>query len=234
MSSAEAAVLLATLQLADSAFPIGGFVLSHGLETAVHEGRVRSLDQVEAYLGAVLLGGLSGLDLPVLLSAHRLAGDQEDVERWDRALLARKPAREPREASRRVGRALLRAAAVLTDDPRVVSYMRAVEADQAPGLHPVVHGLVAAALGIDGDTALLVFAHSFLLGGLSAALRLLSIDHLAAQAALVRLRPAILRAAARAHAVAATGDPDALSGFAPMAELFAMRHERGDARAFAT
>jgi urease accessory protein len=183
----------------------------------------------------VLLGGLAGLDLPALLAAHRQADDPAALVAWDRALLARKPAREPREASRRTGRALLQAAGALTDDDsRIPAYTRAVQSDQAPGLHPIVHGLVMAVLGVDPNTAILAYAHSFLLGGLSAALRLLPLDYLEAQSALTRLHPTVLRAAERAHTVAALDDPEALSGFAPLAELLAMRHERGDARAFAT
>jgi len=81
---------------------------------------------------------------------------------------------------------------------------------------------------------LVAYAHSFLLGGLSAGLRLLSLDHLAAQAALTHLHPMVLRAAERARALAVPDDPEALQGFTPLAELLAMRHERGEARAFAT
>jgi len=109
-----------------------------------------------------------------------------------------------------------------------------VAAGAAPGLHPVAHGVVAAVLGMPAEPAALVFGHAFLLGGLAAAVRLLPIDHLAVQAALARLRPRLVEAVERAALVAVRDDPGELCAFAPAAELFAMRHERGVARAFAT
>ncbi len=264
----EGAHLLAALQLGDSAFPVGGFALSHGLETAVEEGFVRDLDAVERYLESVLLGGLAGLDLVALLAAHGHAGELDVAAAWDRALHARKPVRETREASRRAGRALLRAGAMVgaaTSEagahlrpvlrPRadlpgghlppgceeargggaiIERYGALVASGAAPGMHPVAHGIAAAALGLAGEPAALVFGHAFLLGGLSAAVRLLPIDHLAVQAALVRLRVRLLEAVARAARLAALDDPDEMGGFAPTAELWAMQHEHGPARAFAT
>jgi urease accessory protein len=230
--------LLLALQLGDSAFPIGAFALSHGLETAVEDGLVRDLAGAERYLASLLAGGLAELDLVALLAAHRHADDPAAVAAWDRALLARKLVREPREASCRAGRALLRAAEAITaghdEADRVRAYGELTATGAAPGLHAVVHGLVAASLGLGAEPAALVFGHAFLLGGLSAAVRLLPIDHLAPQAALARLRPGLVRAVARAADRAARDDPDELGGFAPAAELLAMRHERGAARAFAT
>ena len=42
--------LLGALQLADSAFPAGLYAFSHGLETAVHEARVRTAADLERFL----------------------------------------------------------------------------------------------------------------------------------------------------------------------------------------
>ena len=203
--------------------------MSHGLETAVEDGTVRGLGDVEAYLEAVLRGQLAGQDLAALVAAWRAESAHAAAE-TDRALLARKLVRETREAARRAGRALLRAAPAVGADVR--PYPRLVEDGEAAGLHPVVHGLVARAVGLDERAAALVYGHGFVLGGLSAATRLLPLDHLELQAALRRLHPAIEAAVERARDVADC--PEEWGGFAPRAELFALRHERGTARAFAT
>ena len=190
---------------------------------------MRGLGDVEAYLAAVLHGQLAGQDLAALVAAWR-AETAHAAAVIDRALLARKLIREPREAQRRAGRALLRAAPALGAE--VEPYRRLVEEGVAPGLHPVVHGTIGRAIGLGEAEAALVYGHGFALGGLSAATRLLPLDHLEVQAALRRLRPAIKAAVDRARAVA--GCPAEWGGFAPRAELFALGHERGTARAFAT
>jgi len=219
--------LLAALHLADSAFPIGGFALSHGLETAVELGQARDLADVEAYLATLLRAQLATLDLAAVAAAHR-SGSDEEAAGLDRALLARRLAREPREAARRAGRALLRAAPALGAD--LSDYARMVAAGAAPGLHPIVHGLVSRAIGLDAAASCLIFAHGFALGGLGAAVRLLPIGHLDQQAALLRLRPIIEAAVAAALSTR----PEEWQAFAPQADLFAMRHERGLTRSFAT
>lgn len=233
--------LLVLAQLADSAFPVGGFTLSHGLETAIEVGAVDDLPGVEAFLGTLLRGQLAPLDMAVLIASHRhtasvglVSEAVAELIRLDRALLARKLGREGREAGRRAGRALLRLAPALGIDDDVAPYADAVRRGEAPALYPVVLGLSTARLGVAPEEAAALYAHAFLLSGLNAAVRLLSIDHVAVQAALRRAAPAVEWAVERAATIDPIADADQLYSSAPWAEILQTRHERSNARSFAT
>lgn len=258
--AADAATLLCALQLGDSSFPTGGYTLSHGLETAIEIGRVRDATDAEVYLRVLLEDIVGPTDLVALVSAARAATDLAEVVAIDCALDARKLAREPREASRRAGRAMLAIAAVLIPDPHplplsyegrgerdfppplgegwsegvpgqpLATYAEAVQMSNAPGTHAVVFGLVTRLLGLTPETAACVYVHGFAASFASALGRLLPVDHLTIQA-LIR----------RGHAVAvptierALATPwSAMASAAPEAEVFSLIHERSLMRAFAT
>ncbi|MBM3522442.1 MAG: urease accessory protein UreF, partial [Alphaproteobacteria bacterium] len=59
------------------AFPTGAFSFSHGLETAVEDGRVRRLDDLVGYISTVLQHGAGQTDAAFLVLAARAltAGD---------------------------------------------------------------------------------------------------------------------------------------------------------------
>ena len=70
------ASLLATLQLADTAFPSGAYTLSGGLETLIEEGIVRDAAGMAGCVRALLLGRLARGDLTALTAAHRAASER--------------------------------------------------------------------------------------------------------------------------------------------------------------
>ena len=72
-------VLLAALQLADSAFPSGAYTLSHGLETLIEDGIVRDVDDIGRCLRANLMGRAARGDLAALLAVHRAAEPEVDL-----------------------------------------------------------------------------------------------------------------------------------------------------------
>jgi urease accessory protein len=182
-----------------------------------------------------------------------LEGDQpsvryDGVDLWgllDGEADARTPSPAQRAASRRQGRALLRAALVAwPEDPGLAGLVEsgaatARAAAAAAGAeyrggphHAVVLGAVAAAAGCDAPDAARIAAYQSVAGPASAAVRLLALDPMRATAVLARLAPDIDQIAERA-AANADGPLDELPcPSAPALDLLAEAHIRAEARLF--
>ena len=132
-----------------------------------------------------------------------------------------------REASRRQGRALLRAARAAWPGP----WLADLAAAPQPPHHAVVLGATAAAAGCSPGEAALIAAYLTVTGRASAAVRLLALDPIEVSATIARLADAIETAAARG-AAAETDDLPCPS--APALDLYAEAHARAEVRLFAS
>jgi urease accessory protein len=149
-----------------------------------------------------------------------------EVWRWlDAEADARTPSPAQREASRRQGRALLRAARAAWPSAALDALGRAPH-------HALVLGAAAAAAGCTPGEAGLIAAYLTVTGPASAAVRLLALDPIQVSAAIARLAGAIEGAAARgADAIAADDLP---YPSAPALDLYAEAHAREEVRLFAS
>jgi urease accessory protein len=155
---------------------------------------------------------------------------QEDGPTWtalDAEADARTPSPAQREASRRQGRALLRAARAAWPGP----WLADLAAAPQPPHHAVVLGATAAAAGCSPGQAALIAAYLTVTGPASAAVRLLALDPIEVSATIARLASAIETAAARG-AAAETNDLPYPS--APALDLYAEAHARAEVRLFAS
>lgn len=226
----DGAVLLATLQLADAALPIGRFVHSHGLEAwlAAHPGA--TAEQLAELVEATVCEGVAPLDGAVVAHAHRCnaIGPLLDL---DRRIGARKLTPSARAASLSCGRQLAALAPRLAPDDALVAELCArVRARETEGNLAVVAGVLARALGIPERDAVLVELRGAASALLSAAVRLDALAPTQAQVVLARLAPALAAAAERAL----DRPVDRLASTAPELELHALAHARADVRLFTT
>jgi urease accessory protein len=202
------------LLLADGRFPAGGHAHSGGLEAAVTAGRVRGLDDLDAFLrGRLATVGL--VSAAFAAAACRGAG----VRHLDGEMDARTPSPALRKASRAQGRALLRAG-------RTLWTLSTVERELH---HPVALGVVAAAAGLTPAQAALTAAYGTVTGPASAAVRLLGLDPYATHALVARLAPECDAVAARATTV---DELPACS--APLLDIMAEAHATWEVRLFAS
>lgn len=224
--------LLSVLQLADSFFPTGMFAHSHGLEGMVQRGLVRSADDVERLLEAVIGSVLLPSDGVALLESHRAAGcqDLDTIVAIDRRLFVMKLPTELRHAAIQFGRRLVAETVAFHADPLINRYREAVETGAAPGTGAVAFGAICQRLGSDADTALLGYCHGYLVGCLSAGVRLLVLTHSEAQAALHRLHAVVERSreGVRGRLWAE------MESFSPWLDIVSIGHERAHLRMFAS
>lgn len=230
--------LLGLLQLADTSFPSGAYTLSHGLETMVADGLVRTAADVGEVLEVSLASRFARADLPALLWAHDAAHGFETDDRpglvavlaIDRQLRAVKLAREERDGSERVGRRIVIEASALAPSACLGAYDAAIRAGEAPGNSAVAFGIAANAFGIGRHQAALASGMSHATAFAMAALRLGVIGHREAQRVIRAAVPSI----ERAIDIAASVEWLDLRPSAPQLDIAGARHEMALARSFAS
>jgi urease accessory protein len=216
------------LLLSDGRFPAGGHAHSGGLEAAVTLGVVGDLASLELFLrGRLRTAGLVAAGLAAA-ACDCASASRADWAALDAEADARTPSPAHREASRRQGRALLRAARAAWSSAAALAELGAAP---HPPHHPVVLGAAAAAAGCLTQEAALVAAYQSVCGPASAAVRLLALDPLQVSGLLARLAEDVDDIAAQA-ASCCLGELPFPS--APALDLLAEAHAQAEVRLFAS
>ena len=199
--------LLRLLQLADSALPIGGAAHSFGLETLAGEECLTPLG-VETFLNAYLEEA-GVLDAVFVRRAWKSTGG---LPALNAELSARKLAREPREASLKLGRRFADLVNGMLEQPVIETNLH----------YCIAFGAAGAAFAIPADAVALAYLHQSVTGLVFACQRLMPLGQAAAARIIWNLKPAIARISLSQEA----------SCFSPYLELASMRHGSIETRLF--
>lgn len=201
--------LLRLSQWLSPAFPVSGYAYSHGLETAMAEGRVTDADSTAAWVRTVLGFGTGRLDCWAIRSV--LAG--ADPDEVSTELEARAGSAERWAETRDMGAAFTEASTA-AGQPAMKAY-------------PLPVALAVRATGMAPEPVCALYLQSFAGQLVSAATRFLPLGQGEAQAVLSSLHPLLADLAGTEYQT-----PPGSAAFA--AELDAMRHAFLEPRIFRT
>lgn len=215
------------LQLADSAFPAGGFAHSAGLEAAAQLGEVDGAAGLRAFCEQALWqAGLGAL--PFVRAGHHAHESPDALIALDARCHAFLASHVTNRASRTQGRAFAATAARIFAEPAIARLDEAVRARKLHGHHAPLFGAALAALGVGANDAQQVYLHQGLRGVTSAAVRLGLTGPHEAQ----RLARDLAAVAGEVLARCGALPIEEIAQPAPLLELFGATHDRLYARLF--
>jgi len=170
------------LQFSDSTLPIGSFAFSNGLESAVQTGVVSGPESLLDYVD-LILRQTARMDGIALLHAHRaaLAGDHDAILLADGELFCRRVGEEQQLMLTRVGKKFAELVMKIMPSPALERWLADIRANATPGCLPVGQAIALAHMEVDEAEAFVMHQYAIASMIMSAALRLMRIDHLDTQ-----------------------------------------------------
>ncbi len=154
--------LLHLMQIHDSAFPIGSYTHSFGMETYIQADKIRTKSDLLTYCKSYLQHNLGCGDAIIVKEAYHLAKEQniEELIRLEKKTDAIKLAEEARNGSVMIGRQFLKTVLPLEQLPEIVDWQQKINEKKIKGHFAVIYGIYAACLDFDLEVAILTFLYS--------------------------------------------------------------------------
>lgn len=226
----HSAAVMQLLQFTDSAFPVGTFSFSNGLETASFEHLVRDKATLRDFARsqawqAAFTDGIAALHAFRAFKRN----DAEAILLADSELMLSKMNDEARQMLTRMGKKLAELGVRLyPDDKLVAHWLSDIVAGNTPGMYPVSQGIMFARAGLSEED--LFFSHQYGVINmvLSAALRCVRVSHYDTQEILFELS----EETERLYKMVRDMRLDEMNAFFPELDILASLHEKGTQRMF--
>lgn len=221
---------LSHIQLLDSAFPIGAFAHSFGMETLVQEQQIQTPADLQSYCEAMLRGSWAPCEALAVKAVYEWAPAENFDELWefDRALHLSRGARETREAQRKIGKRMLEMSRTLHPDLSWKPFVDALSQNRAVGGFPVVYGWVCFHLGVSLERAATGLLYVNLSGAVNGATRAMRLGQSDAQ----RIIAVVTSQIESAWREVESRDVWEWETRVPQSDIAAMRHETLYSRLF--
>jgi len=242
--SSDALRLATLLQLSSSLLPTGNFSYSQGFEQAVHQGWVRDEAQAFDWIRSHWSHWFAPVELGVLARCMQLPCGH--WRQWDQWFCASRDARQAREETFQLGSALrrwLQGLHLAEQDLTAVDVRQSFDwlcnYPERPSA-PVAFAACARVLGLDCREACLAWGWSWLENQVQCAVRIIPLGQTSGQRLLRRLIGHTVASADDAATHSPSPPPCAADatcastpgGFAPLAAIAGMRHERQYSRLY--
>ncbi|MEK5036442.1 urease accessory protein UreF [Sporosarcina sp. FSL K6-3457] len=165
--------LLRLMQIHDSAFPIGSFTQTYGMETYIQEDIIRTKENLIAYCTSFLFHNLVRGDAILIQEAYAAAQEQ-DIERLlylEQLCGAMKLAKESREASVKLGRQFIKTVSPLGADGFLAEWKARIDSQEIKGHYAILYGIYSATTGVSVRHAVMTYLFASLNGLVQNAVR---------------------------------------------------------------
>lgn len=228
-STTEQYTLLA--QLCDSAFPIGAFAFSNGLESAVEYGLIKTSINLKQYTKAIVEQALN-TDIIAALHSHRAlcSNSYEQLYIADSKSYINKISAEARGMTIKMGKRCAEMANLLyPENKQAAQWLNDIETNRSYGCYNISAATLYYAAGMDEQSLFAGLVYGVINTTLNAALRVFRISHKETQ----RLLLEISSSASKNYDSIKDLELDDMQSFAPESDIIASLHEYGTKRMFA-
>jgi urease accessory protein len=217
------------LQMSDSAFPIGAFSFSNGLETAASQNLVHSAHSLEQYtLTAIRQSAYTDGIAAIVAFRAAVAGNYSEIIAADHALTRSKMNGENRMMLERMGRKTAELGVHLYDNDMLRHWLSDIKTLVTPGNYPIAQGLMFAHAELNEYELFVSHMYGVINMILGAALRCVRVSHFDTQAIHANLSDHTDTLYAEVQCLNLRD----MQVFAPQADILAAMHEKGTMRMF--
>ncbi|WP_058306476.1 urease accessory protein UreF [Gracilibacillus massiliensis] len=181
------------MHIHDSAFPIGSYTHSFGMETFIQADTIASKEDLFSFCSMYVRENVAYTDGIFVKEAY-LQEEMPALIRLEKICDASKNAEETREASSMIGKQFLKAVLPVSEVPSLQEWERLLHQKKVTAHFPIVYSLYAKEMKFDLYTTIMTFLYSSTVGLVHNAVRAIPLGQKAGIEVIHRLIPEIEKA----------------------------------------